>query len=955
MDISRFIPLGYPEMLLVGAVLAWLFFRFVHRRNFWRVAALIIAMLLLAYPVFKRSSRSFDLYVIADRSRSISYEGLGKQNEIINNLAEKREEGDRLAIISFNERAFIEQAPDGSAVITDFQNPYSRDASDLTDAMQTVLSIAGEDSLAKILILSDGEYTGRSPIREAIVASQRGIPIYYRNLTRAEIFNLAVRDMLTPGKILTGEPFRVIARIDSTASTPGRYRIFRDGRIVGAEVENGWRAYNFRAGENQLTFTDIIDTAGDHAYRVEVETVPADAESIIVDNSGERFVRAVGEQPVLLVNRTGQPDNVSRILQAAGLESHIVAIDNYRFDLRGLTAYKGLILADVPLLGMSRQHIDAIRRYVTEEGAGLLVTGGGHSFARGGYYGSPVEEILPVALEDRERTKKISAAFSIVLDRSGSMSMPTPSGQTKIQLANEASAECVRLMTTGDSISVIAVDSTDHTIVPQSPITGDGRIISKIRTIESMGGGIFVYTGLVAAGRQLQKASQINKHILLFADAADSEEPGDYKNLLAKYIDAGVTVSVVGLGRPTDPDADFLRDIAKRGKGEIYFTEDAQQLIQFFTADTLNYTRNNYIEDPAPMAVLATARAIAPDNEWIQTFTSGHYNLLFSRPKATVAIQTTDEDNAPILAFWQRGLGRVAALALDTGQEFADNRSYGDIMISTIRWMMGSEVEDSFLVNVRYEGNYAHIEMEVSREQRERLGRTSLEVFSPDGQDTISKNMHWQGPDRMGAVIKLDEPGAYRGVIRVGDKLLRIDPMSMPVSPEFLPREGESGTETMKEMASLTGGKEAYDLRDVLERNLRTTQARPVILPFLIALLILALLDIAETRFGMLDRLGAFLRRRGIRTPAFIRRVPEAIAARRSKKQKQEIPRVRVTSAERTPLNEIESPRPDEKSNVAPATKEKQEDEEESGLSYLRRSKISARRRMENKPDDKDK
>ena len=41
------------------------------------------------------------------------------------------------------------------------------------------------------------------------------------------------------------------------------------------------------------------------------------------------------------------------------------------------------------------------------------------------------------------------------------------------------------------------------------------------------------------------------------SDAADSEEPGDYKNLLDKFSNAGITVSVIGLGSDRDADAAF--------------------------------------------------------------------------------------------------------------------------------------------------------------------------------------------------------------------------------------------------------------------------------------------------------------------------------------------------------------------------------------------------------------
>src|SRR5690606_17099924 len=128
----------------------------------------------------------------------------------------------------------------------------------------------------------------------------------------------------------------------------------------------------------------------------------------------------------------------------------------------------------------------------------------------------------------------VSGAFSFVLDRSGSMAMTVPAGGTKMDLANAAAIEALNLLSGGDSISVIAVDSSAHIFVPQQPVDNPAGIASQIRSIESMGGGIYVYTGLVAAGTQIATAQQANKHVLLFSDASDSEEPGDYKLLLER-------------------------------------------------------------------------------------------------------------------------------------------------------------------------------------------------------------------------------------------------------------------------------------------------------------------------------------------------------------------------------------------------------------------------------------
>ena len=88
------------------------------------------------------------------------------------------------------------------------------------------------------------------------------------------------------------------------------------------------------------------------------------------------------------------------------------------------------------------------------------------------------------------------------------------------------------------------------------------------------------------------------KHIILFADAADSEEPGDYKTLVAKCVKAGITISVVGLGTEKDCDAELLKDIARRGGGQCMFTNVAQELPRLFAQDTFVIARSAFLDEP---------------------------------------------------------------------------------------------------------------------------------------------------------------------------------------------------------------------------------------------------------------------------------------------------------------------------------------------------------------------
>jgi len=49
--------------------------------------------------------------------------------------------------------------------------------------------------------------------------------------------------------------------------------------------------------------------------------------------------------------------------------------------------------------GISKDYLENIRKFVIEKGGGFLMIGGDNSFGRGGYKGTPVEEVLPVEMD----------------------------------------------------------------------------------------------------------------------------------------------------------------------------------------------------------------------------------------------------------------------------------------------------------------------------------------------------------------------------------------------------------------------------------------------------------------------------------------------------------------------------------------------------------------------------
>ena len=82
-----------------------------------------------------------------------------------------------------------------------------------------------------------------------------------------------------------------------------------------------------------------------------------------------------------------------------------------------------------------------------------------------------------------------------------------------------------------------------------------------------------------------------------------------------------------------------------------------------------------------------------------------------------------DEYNAPLSAFWYRGLGRVGALTLEVdGQytgRFASWEHYADFLVTHVRWLMSGGDPGGVYTEVERDGQDGVVTVELNPERRD--------------------------------------------------------------------------------------------------------------------------------------------------------------------------------------------------------------------------------------------
>jgi Mg-chelatase subunit ChlD len=873
----------FPELLLLLVPLLFLFFWRGRSRaigGIVRIVLLLLIALLAAMPLAPVGGEGVDVIVIADLSRSMPEGSRNRELEIIKLLEERRAKGDRVGIVTYGRDARIERLPEGLSKVADFVQQVDADGSDLGGAIGLAASLIPRERPGRLIVLSDGEANGAPAAAAAHEAAARGIPIDFRPIERGNLADVAVESLDLPGMVDEREPFQFSAWVRSDRTVESEAILLRDG------IEISRTKRTFPAGATQLTFRDVIDRPGVARYRLELSAAD---DRVPANNIGNGAVRIEAPATILLVNQSGGQDNLSRALGAGKLNVQTVAPSAVPRDLAGLLAYRAIILENIPVSSIGPNSLSAMTRFATELGGGLLVTGGGASFGLGGYYRSQLDPYLPVSMEIKNEHRKLSLAMAVVLDRSGSMAAPVGDGRTKMDLANLGTCAAIESLGPFDQVGVIAVDSAAHLVQPLVAADDTEAICNRARGIQSMGGGIYMYTALVQAAKMVQESDKGTRHIILFADANDVDEPGEYVRLLETITPLGITVSAIGLGSELDSGAELLKDVAKRGNGRIHFTATVEDLPRLFAQEAITVARSSFVDMLTPSHAVSDMVLLGEIPKSRFPNVDG-YNLSYLRPGATIGVVTEDEYQAPILAFWHQRLGRIAALTAEVDGKFSASltawKDFGGFSVGLGRWLLGGDPPQGTRATIERDGGQGVIRVELDPD-RKRGGpedvRAATAAIVPPGDGAPQKlNLAWTDENTLEGRFPIQNEGIYLGAVETGQgKVLPLAPLSLPYSPEYEPRQDpDEGKKILAEIARVTGGIERTAWDDVFNSSrLRDRQVRDLVVPLALALLLLHVMEIAGRRLMLFAAANSKLQ--NIRVPSMKRpvRIPAPKAA----------------------------------------------------------------------------
>ena len=855
------IELAHPWFLALGALI--LLLPLLARRSIagltpaqrrvcfvLRVIILLLLIGALAGPRWLLPSRELAVLFAVDDSASLSPAARQEARDFVAAAAEASGGGDTLGVVGFAKEAALWQPPTAPLKIAAWPALPDRKSTAIASALDFASAIFPAGKTRRLVLLSDGNDTAGRAAETAARLAATGVEIFTVPLRNASAPEVLVERVESPRRLKQGEPFDLLAHLHSNVATTAKVKLYqnqflleqRDVALVPGD--NEFRAPNLRADGNFISY--------------EVEVIAAQ-DTALENNRGVATASLRGQPRVLVID---SDDSKSRPL-ADALRNEKILVDTRAASgvprtLEDLQQYDLFLLSDVSALILSREQMELYRRWVQDFGGGFALIGGENSYGVGGYYRTPIEQMLPVRMEHEDRLDTPSVALLVVLDRSGSMTAQV-GGVTKMSLADQGAVYAMNVLQPRDYFGVTAVDTRPHVVVPIAPIGSRSGAEQKILSITAGGGGIYIYTSLVDAFQQLRDIPARIKHLILFSDTADAEEKaagemgdgarglGTSFDLAAAMLAAKITTSVVGLGTEQDKDTAFCRQLAERGGGRFYLTSDATTLPQIFATETLKVAQSSLVEEPF-LAVPAKPSAITAGLDWKSSPLLLGYNA--TKPKPTADLLLATERGEPLLATWRYGLGQTAAFTSDAKARWATEwmqwPGFGKFWSQLVRGLMRKSDQASFEVTTTEVGDRLELAIDAVTPDgtfRNRLP-ISVNALQPDGStQTVAARQDGPGSYR----VSLDLPPEGTSVISVNSPDLPDGGYVFGETRSY-PREfltTETNEPFLRQLATLGGGKFSPTPAELFSRPERATMQRRDLSPWLlVAALVLFPLDL---------------------------------------------------------------------------------------------------------------
>lgn len=527
----------------------------------------------------------------------------------------------------------------------------------------------------RIALLSDGNQTEGDVLAAGKAARAAGVQVDAVPLADPRRRDAAITRIAAPQAVHAGDPIPLMVTIRSSIAAKATLYLTHDDQPAGQKT------LSLHAGDTPLLLSYTASSAGWQSYTARVAL---SGDSVAANDSSTAVIDVKPEPRLLLVG--GNAALAARIARL-GFALQRVAPAALPTAEGGYAGLDGVVLGDVPAASIGSSQVTALGAAIRRRGLGLVVLGGPDSFSGGGYAGSSLEGLLPVASRTPGSLQRRNAAIELVLDRSGSM-IDLAGGVPKIAMVRQGGVQTARYLAAHrDELGVIAFDAVPHRLIPLQPLSPGSGERSAIAAIDGLTaeGGTNIFLALQAGFRQVQTSDAPAKHIVLITDGVSEAE--NYGPLLQAIRQSHVSVATVALG--AEANRSLLARIAHATGGAAYATETARSLPRIFAKESRFAVK--------PVRLAGSLTVVPGSDSPIVASLAGQAlprlsgdqitSLKAAGAQADLLVEGGSSGSVPALAQWQLGAGRVAVWTPGIGGPWANAwNGQGKLWNDMLRW-----------------------------------------------------------------------------------------------------------------------------------------------------------------------------------------------------------------------------------------------------------------------------
>ncbi len=767
---------------------------------FWGLRSLVLFLLVLALCDFRLQSPSdrVNLFFVVDQSGSID----ARQNKEAMDYVKKAVSGmgkeDRAGLILFGKEASMETELKNELNPQDLKSQIDPNATNIKDALQLAMGRFPETGKNRIALLSDGQENRKDAREAAYLAKSLGIEIFtVPPGSPSRGYEVFLERLETPPTAPAQTPFEIRIVLSSTQEGEGELILQKNGRLfINEKVA-------FHKGKNTFLFSDRIKDPGLYLYSAVINS-PGDG--MIQNNQGFSFTQGTKKNRVLfLTDRIENSSYLTEAMRKQGIAVISKSPLDFSESLYDLLDYSAVVIHDVSSRNFSLTAMENLERYVKDMGGGLIMIGGLNSFGAGGYLNTPVEKALPVFMDVPTTMDFPGFALVLLIDKSASMAGNLEQ-KNKMEGAKLAAFWAVEMLNPHDQVGILAFDTEFQWTVPMTPAGERKKIARQLSTLKESG-GTDLYPALRDAFRVLKGMKAYKKHVIILSDGLTNE--GDFPTLLRSIREDGITVSTVSVGK--DADVNLMKDIAKRGDGRSYYTDDYDRIPRIFVGETRIASKRVIVEKtlkPKTRMAFDMIKDIPTgDLPWLQ-------GQVITYPKAGAAV-IFETGEGPLLSAWQYGLGRGVAFTSDLsprwGKSWVTWDHFGTFVSQMIKWAQKKEVPEKYQVTMDRKNGWGHLVADVTDDRGLLINLLNLKVniLFPSGKNKLVP-INQMAPGRYEGTFPAEEIGIYYLSLYGsnspgGPSGPKVFGYSVPYSDEF--KETGLNQDLLTNLAVLTGGR----------------------------------------------------------------------------------------------------------------------------------------------------